>query len=191
MTKISLRCNITDAVNLIFWNRFIGIIWYESAYPLEYGISFDPPVVTPMQFACQIYLAFISATASVGYLFIFLLMQPKSYQTLKSWFTFANYRKMEVKLFRISKPFEAMNSPNQTTIINNEDLFISEFIRESQMNPSEFFHTSRGTEQFNMLSDNLLGQIIDNPKVVIQKPAEVQSPMSRSTFGIESEMSIL
>lgn len=57
-----------------------GLAWYEEVY----GINFSPHEATPTQYACIIFFTIVTPLASVGYLVIFLIMQPSAYTLLKS-----------------------------------------------------------------------------------------------------------
>jgi hypothetical protein len=65
----------------------IGIAWYEFSYGYDSssngnGMNFNPPQTSNTQFAAQCMLAITMPVASIGYLWIFLLMQPRAYGTL-------------------------------------------------------------------------------------------------------------
>jgi hypothetical protein len=65
----------------------IGIAWYEFSYGYDSssngnGMNFNPPQTSNTQFAAQCMLAITMPLASIGYLWIFLLMQPRAYGTL-------------------------------------------------------------------------------------------------------------
>eukprot|EP01039_Chlorochromonas_danica_P005098 gene5099-5602_t len=57
-----------------------GLSWYEGIY----GLNFNPHEATPTQYACMIFFTIVTPMASVGYLVIFLIMQPSAYTLLKS-----------------------------------------------------------------------------------------------------------
>ena len=59
-----------------------GLAMYEIAY----GWDFDPEEPSPVQFACQIFYTVIEPVASVGYLVIFLILQPKAWNHLLDCF---------------------------------------------------------------------------------------------------------
>ena len=64
----------------------IGFAWYEFSYQYDNsssgGMNFNPSNASDTQFAAQCLLAITMPIASIGYLFIFLLMQPRAYRTL-------------------------------------------------------------------------------------------------------------
>ena len=47
-----------------------------TVYEMQYGYDFNPDPVTPERFGLQIYSALITPSASVGYFFVFLYVQP-------------------------------------------------------------------------------------------------------------------
>jgi hypothetical protein len=68
----------------------VGCAWYEFEYQYNNtgnneasGFDFNPSHTTNKQFAAQIVLAITMPVASIGYLIIFLLMQPRAYGELK------------------------------------------------------------------------------------------------------------
>lgn len=61
-----------------------GYSWYEAAYGSDIDSTDDG---TQAQYACLLFLTIITPMVSVGYLIIFLTMQPNAYEHLKSLFT--------------------------------------------------------------------------------------------------------
>lgn len=57
-----------------------GYAWYEASY----GSNIDPNRASRSQYACLIFLTIVTPLVSVGYLVIFLVMQPSALQILKS-----------------------------------------------------------------------------------------------------------
>jgi hypothetical protein len=57
----------------------LGFAWYEQVY----GFSIDNPHPTKTQFASMLVISIITPLVSVGYLIIFLTMQPDAYQQFK------------------------------------------------------------------------------------------------------------
>eukprot|EP01039_Chlorochromonas_danica_P010794 gene10794-11996_t len=57
-----------------------GYAWYEASY----GSNIDPNQASRSQYACLIFLTIVTPLVSVGYLAIFLVMQPSAFQILKS-----------------------------------------------------------------------------------------------------------
>jgi hypothetical protein len=57
-----------------------GYAWYE----LEYGVDIDADDPSTQQFACLIFLTIVTPMVSIGYLIIFLMMQPRAYQEFKA-----------------------------------------------------------------------------------------------------------
>lgn len=53
-----------------------GCAWYEMVY----NFDFDPSHATENQFIAQCFVAILTPSASVGYLIIFLIMQPHAYE---------------------------------------------------------------------------------------------------------------
>lgn len=68
----------------------IGCSWYELEYGYDFspksGFNFNPDHTTDAQFAAQCVMALSMPIASIGYLLIFLLMQPKAYICLMDLF---------------------------------------------------------------------------------------------------------
>lgn len=58
----------------------IPIAWYEA----EYGFDFDPTSMSEQQFIAQCFMTVVTPLASCGYLCIFLVMQPKAYETMRA-----------------------------------------------------------------------------------------------------------
>jgi hypothetical protein len=56
-----------------------GYAWYE----FEYGVDIDTDDPTDQQFASLIFLTIITPFVSIGYLIIFLVMQPNAYKEFK------------------------------------------------------------------------------------------------------------
>lgn len=50
-----------------------------TVYEMQYGYDFDPNPISSERFQLQIYSALIAPSASVGYFFVFLYMQPHAY----------------------------------------------------------------------------------------------------------------
>ena len=57
-----------------------------AVYEITYGWDFDPQEPSPVQFACQIFYTVLAPVASVGYLVIFLILQPKAWSHLINCF---------------------------------------------------------------------------------------------------------
>lgn len=69
-------------VSLIAISR-AGVAWYEFSY----GRDFTPDTVTELQFIVQCLFALLTPAASIGYLIIFISLQPKAYDALKALLT--------------------------------------------------------------------------------------------------------
>ncbi|RYG95241.1 hypothetical protein EON65_56280, partial [archaeon] len=69
-----------------------GYAWYEA----QYGTSID---VTdqPGKFACLIFMTVVTPLQSVGYLIIFLIMQPDAYLHFKSMITGVPFEELEAR----------------------------------------------------------------------------------------------
>lgn len=80
LNALSLRLFFYPIVQLISRS---GCAWYEQAYGIDYhrgkGFTFDPPHTSNLQFTAQLAASLTMPIASVGYLIIFLVMQPKAY----------------------------------------------------------------------------------------------------------------
>eukprot|EP01039_Chlorochromonas_danica_P017104 gene17104-20329_t len=59
-----------------------GSSWYEFAY----GTDFDQQNVSNTEYSAMIFSALITPTVSIGYLFIFLAMQPNAYREMEALF---------------------------------------------------------------------------------------------------------
>ncbi|RYG65886.1 hypothetical protein EON64_10985, partial [archaeon] len=63
-----------------------GCAWYEVQYGYEFspgtGMNFSPEHTSNWKFAAQCFMALSMPIASLGYLAIFLVMQPRAYATL-------------------------------------------------------------------------------------------------------------
>jgi hypothetical protein len=57
-----------------------GYAWYEQ----QYGMNIDQDDVNTTQYACLIFLTIITPSVSIGYLIIFLVMQPDAYRTFEA-----------------------------------------------------------------------------------------------------------
>eukprot|EP01031_Cornospumella_fuschlensis_P026688 gene26688-32249_t len=65
-----------------------GCAWYEVKYGYEFspstGMNFSPEHTSDWKFAAQCLMALSMPIASLGYLAIFLVMQPRAYATLRA-----------------------------------------------------------------------------------------------------------
>eukprot|EP01031_Cornospumella_fuschlensis_P037337 gene37337-45331_t len=86
-----------------------GYAWYEA----QYGTSID---VTdkPGKFACLIFLTIVTPLQSVGYLIIFLIMQPDAYLHFKSMLTGTPFEELEAQ--------RSQQAPRPTTL-STEDAY--------------------------------------------------------------------
>lgn len=79
MSALSLRLFLYPLVQSV---SRVGCAWYEWEYQYNShdsnGFDLNPPTTTDRQFAAQIVMALTMPLASIGYLIIFLLMQPKA-----------------------------------------------------------------------------------------------------------------
>jgi hypothetical protein len=70
----------------------LGCAWYEIKYKYNlhstHGFDFNPRHTTNEQFVAQCLMALSTPISSVGYLIIFLIMQPRAYRIFCSMFTF-------------------------------------------------------------------------------------------------------
>ena len=66
-------------VNFLQLFHFLRLIFTDDRYEFVYLWNFNPNSVTKMQFVCQVFLAIITPSASIGYLIIFLKLQPNAY----------------------------------------------------------------------------------------------------------------
>ncbi len=64
-----------------------GCAWYEW----KYGFDFDPKSADENRFIAQCFMALLTPSASIGYMVIFLLMQPHAYECLKATLTCQPY----------------------------------------------------------------------------------------------------
>ena len=76
-----------------------GCAWYEMAYGDNFdrnsGVNFNPPNTTNTQFAAQCLMALSAPLISVGYLAIFLIMQPDASRRVNSFLSSVNCCKRE------------------------------------------------------------------------------------------------
>jgi hypothetical protein len=79
-----------------------GYAWYEA----EYGFNLDQDDATNTQFAAMLCFTIMTPIVSVGYLIIFLIMQPNAYREFLSMLSFTHYEgeRISEKSFTGSKP---------------------------------------------------------------------------------------
>jgi hypothetical protein len=93
-----------------------GLAWYEFVY----GWDFDPATVSVEQFICQMISAMTTPAASVGYLAIMLVMQPKAYATFRGWFIRLPFKSNKDDDLFISSPSMSEQKSDATDMKVNE-----------------------------------------------------------------------
>ena len=75
------RKAVYTVVSRLLWYPIVQSISRSglTVYELVYGWDFDPDTVTESQFAWQLFYSIITPMASIGYLAIYLVMQPKAW----------------------------------------------------------------------------------------------------------------
>ena len=89
-----------------------GCAWYEYSYGVEWqsgggGFSLNPPHVSSLQFTSQCLMVISTPLASIGYLAIFLVMQPDAYACLVALIT--------------CKPFVWSGAVKEETLLSSAD----------------------------------------------------------------------
>jgi hypothetical protein len=88
-----------------------GSVWYELQYGFNFnrnaGFDYNPPNVSNTQFSAQCVMLVCAPVVSIGYLVIFIIMQPEGSRILKHLFSSGN---------------EATNSTQPSSVNNNHDI---------------------------------------------------------------------
>jgi hypothetical protein len=79
---------LSAAALLNMFSFYLGYAWYE----LEYGVVIDADDPNTQQFVCLIFLTIVTPMVSIGYLVIFLMMQPRAYQEFKAMIYCRSYQ---------------------------------------------------------------------------------------------------
>lgn len=104
-----------------------GCAWYELAYTYDHhssdGFDLNPPHTSNQQFAAQVFMAITMPIGSIGYLIIFLLMQPKAFQELQLMFGCITKEQIEAEERKelLSSFDQAMGFSNSMVFSQMED----------------------------------------------------------------------
>jgi hypothetical protein len=133
-----------------------GCAWYEFAYRYDSqgggGFDLNPPHTSNTQFAAQCVMALTMPIGSVGYLIIFLMMQPKAYEEL-------------LKIFGCSpKPKEWLQF-DESRVNQSDDILLLESLRNNDSmfvehddefpEDEETSYTSESFLRFSIIEDEI------------------------------------
>lgn len=85
-----------------------GNAWYE----LQFGVDIDQDDISTTQYACQIFLTIITPTVSVGYLIVFIIMQPLAYQ---HFLAMMQCRTLDMKEMELRESQKSVDNQERTT----------------------------------------------------------------------------
>lgn len=159
LNALSVRLFYYPIVQLISRS---GCAWYEGQYGFDYhrgqGFTFDPPHTSNEQFSAQLAMAIAMPVASVGYLIIFVTMQPKAYASVHRFFcgikrvskTLSTEHHVEMGDEKIEEKIDEEKSTTFSDLHHHENDGVEDDFDEtstvksfpSEMEPRELFHLS-------------------------------------------------
>ena len=142
-----------------------------TVYEMKYGYDFDPNPITPARFRLQIYSTLITPSASVGYFFVFLYMQPHAYNYFISLFKCSVY---------VPPKKQAIN-PIDTDAVSGKSIASSMHYTNNSDFTFSMLHSSQSSLKKGTFSSSH-EESFDEKSCVTKSSLEVGNPVSRDSF---------
>jgi hypothetical protein len=137
----------------------LGACIYEPIY----GFGDYPGHTSSIQFALSCWVSLTAPSSGIGYLIIFLIMQPNAYRLLVSWLTCSPI---------LSSLAESEESQGSSYYNNKSKVAVS--LRESMIVKMR---------QISMMPDNELMEIVDNPILIAQLQLQNKQFENGDSYG--------
>jgi hypothetical protein len=154
------RKAVYTVVTRLLWYPIVQSISRSglTVYELVYGWDFDPDVVTKAQFAWQLFYTIITPMASIGYLAIYLVMQPKAWTQVVNRFGYSTdvlSSSVSESGGHIPELFHTSISSKSIFETSHSDLHVSEI-----ETPCDSLHSTLNVTSIDDLSDDELRGLI-------------------------------